>query len=75
MTGFGYLIYFIPLTAIFLIVCGGSLLYFSMGIGQLATGYREKDKKKKRAGWITAFVTLAIIAASTYYYLHLTFLS
>ena len=61
----------IAVTAIFLLLCGGAALYLMMGIGQLVTGYKEKDFSKKRQGWITAVIALAVIGVCTYYYLRL----
>lgn len=58
-------------TILFLIIVGGCMIYLLMGIGQLVMGYKEKNPVKKRAGWITAMITIAILGLAAYGYLRI----
>jgi hypothetical protein len=59
------------ITVFFLIIAGGCFIYLLMGFGQLITGYREKNDVKKRSGWITILIVVAILAVIVYYYMWL----
>jgi len=61
-------IFFIPITIIFLVLSGGCLVYFFMGMGQLTTGYRENNGSKKEGGIIAIVVSLAVLTAAVYFY-------
>lgn len=67
--GFILVFYFVLITALFVVIAGGYIIYLLMGIGQLVTGYKERNYTKKRAGWITMLITVAILGVTTYYYL------
>ncbi|MEI9809813.1 MAG: hypothetical protein WDO16_19205 [Bacteroidota bacterium] len=62
-------IFFIPMTILFLILSGGCLVYFLMGVGQLVTGYKENNSSRKEGGLVATILSLALLIAAIYFYL------
>ncbi|MEI9946801.1 MAG: hypothetical protein WDN26_21590 [Chitinophagaceae bacterium] len=56
------------ITPIFLIIGGGCFIYLLMGVRQLVIGYKEKNSIKTKAGWITTFISFALLIAAIIYY-------
>ena len=60
--------FFFPLTIIFLVMCGGGLLYLLMAISQFVTGYKEKNSAKKQGGWFALVISITITTVAMYLY-------
>jgi hypothetical protein len=61
-------IFLIPITLAFLVISGGCLVYFFMGLGQLTTGYKENNRVKIKGGVIAIIISMAVIITSVYFY-------
>jgi len=60
--------FFLPLTIISLAICACGLIYLFMGVSQFATGYIEKDRRKKKGGLTALIISILIMAFVIYSY-------
>lgn len=62
------LVFFPFLSLIYLVIAGFGIVYFYMGVVQLATGFNEKNEAKRSGGALSVFISLAVIAFASYCY-------
>lgn len=56
------------MTIIFLVISGGCLTYFFMGMSRAIVGYKENSRTKAKGGIVAITISLVILAAVIYIY-------
>jgi hypothetical protein len=56
------------MTIIFLVISGGCLAYFFMGMSRAIVGYKENSTAKAKGGILAIIISLAVLAVIIYIY-------